>query len=256
MSPGFERGHRSGDGALDFWRHVADLRKALLWSVAGWLFATLLAWQYWRTLWGVLSRPLSTLEQAPKIIVTSPMGTVSMSFQVGLVAGSVLAAPWIFWQLWGFVRPALHQRERSIALVALGWSTLLFFAGMTVAYFTILPWTLRWLLTYGDGMFEQLWTVDAFTSMSMQLLGGFGAMFEFPLLTWVLARLGFVGPRHLWKWSRGAIVVIFVVAAVLTPPDPVSQCIMAVPMLGLYAAGIFTSWLAWKGGADGFDRLR
>ncbi len=247
MSSPLERGHRSTGGALDFWRHVGDLRKALLWSVVGWLVATLVAWQFWEILWAILSKPLSSLNPAPRIIVTSPMGTVSMSFQVGLVAGSVLAAPWVFWQVWRFVRPALHARERSIALAALGWSSILFFTGMTVAYFTILPLTLRWLLTYGEGMFEQLWTVDAFTSMSMQLLGGFGAMFEFPLLTWVLARMGFVGPGHLWRWSRGAIVVIFVLAAVLTPPDPVSQCIMAVPMLGLYLAGMFTSWLAWKG---------
>lgn len=247
MSHSLERGYRSSGGALDFWRHVADLRKALVWSVVGWLVATLLAWQYWTMLWTVLSRPIATLKPAPKIIVTSPMGTVSMSFQVGLVAGSVLAAPWVFWQLWRFVRPALHDRERSIAVAALLWSTLLFFVGMVVCYFTILPWTLRWLLTYGEGMFEQLWTVDAFTSMSLQLLGGMGAMFEFPLLTWVLARMGIVGPKHLWKWSRGAIVAIFVLAAILTPPDPVSQCIMAVPMLGLYAAGILTSWIAWKG---------
>ncbi|MBK8802290.1 MAG: twin-arginine translocase subunit TatC [Fibrobacteres bacterium] len=246
MSSSPERGYRSTEGALDFWRHVGDLRKALLWSVVGWLAATFVAWQYWTALWAVLSRPLASLKPVPRIIVTSPMGTVSMSFQVGLVAGSVLAAPWVFWQLWRFVRPALHDRERSIALAALGWSTMLFFAGMVVAYFSILPLTLRWLMTYGQGMFDQLWTVDAFTSMSLQLMGGFGAMFEFPLLTWVLARMGVVGPGHLWRYSRLAIVVIFVLAAVLTPPDPVSQCIMAVPMLGLYLTGILTSRLAWR----------
>jgi len=207
------RGHRAVGGSLDFWRHLEDLRKALFWSVLGWLLGTIIAWNY---------------------------------FQVALVAGSVISAPWVFWQFWRFLRPALRGQERKVALSAVWWTTFLFVVGLVAGYFTIFPMTLRWLAGYGGGMFEQMWTVDEYTSMSVKLLGGFAAMFEFPLLTWVLARLGIAGHREFLRWSRGAIVAIFVLAAVVTPPDPVSQCIMAVPMLALYFAGVGTAWLGRK----------
>jgi len=240
------RGHRAVGGSLDFWRHLEDLRKALFWSVLGWLLGTIIAWNYWEALWKVLLRPLQGLEKVPRIIVTSPTGAVSMSFQVALVAGSVISAPWVFWQFWRFLRPALRGQERKVALSAVWWTTFLFVVGLVAGYFTIFPMTLRWLAGYGGGMFEQMWTVDEYTSMSVKLLGGFAAMFEFPLLTWVLARLGIAGHREFLRWSRGAIVAIFVLAAVVTPPDPVSQCIMAVPMLALYFAGVGTAWLGRK----------
>jgi sec-independent protein translocase protein TatC len=245
--PSGRRGYRAADGELDFWRHLEDFRRTLFWCILGWLLASIVAWEYWIPLWKLLLRPISGLANAPQIIVTSPTGAVTMSFQVALVAGSVFSAPWIFWQLWRFARPALVARERGIVLGAVWWISILFAVGMVVGYFTIFPMTLRWLAGYGNGMFKQMWTVDEYTGMSVKLLGGFASMFEFPLLTWVAARLGFLEPRKLLRWSRGAIVAIFVLAAMVTPPDPVSQCIMAVPMLALYFAGVGTCWLGWKG---------
>ncbi len=238
------RGHRAEDGGLDFWRHIEDLRKALFWSVVGWIACAAVAYQFWDALWKLLLLPMQGMANPPKIVITHPTGAVTMSFQIALVAGSFFAAPWILWQVWRFVQPALDVRERRIARWAVGWITLLFAMGAVVGYFTIFPITVQWLAAYGDGMFQQLWTVDDYTAMSMKLIGGFAVLFEFPLLTWVLSSMGLFGPRDLWRWSRGAIVLIFVVAAVLTPPDPVSQCIMAAPMLVLYFAGIGTAALA------------
>lgn len=242
--PDPRRGHRAESGGFDFWRHAEDLRRALFWSVAGWIVCAVVAYEFWEELWKLFLYPLQGVENAPKIIVTNPTGAVTMSFQVALVAGSLGAAPWILWQAWRFVQPALHPKERKVTFVAVWWIFLLFATGTVVGYFTIFPMTVRWLAGYGNGMFEQLWTVDDYTSMSVKLVGGFAAMFEFPLFTWVLGRMGVVGPGQLFRWSRGAIVLVFVVAAVLTPPDPVSQCIMAAPMLVLYFAGIGTAWLA------------
>lgn len=214
--------------------------------MVGWLVATIVAWEFWQPLWKLLVLPVHRLKPVPQIVVNSPMGAVSMSFQVALVAGSVLAAPWVFLQVWVFIRPALFPSERAVVLKGLFFSTFLFVSGMVAGYFTVFPWTLQWLSTYGDGMFQQLWTVDAYTEMSVKLLGGMGAMFEFPLLTALLSHLGLVGPNQLWRWSRGAIVAIFVLAAMLTPPDPVSQCILAAPMLILYFAGVLTAKIAWR----------
>ena len=246
MNPGDGRGYRSSEGGLDFWRHIEDLRKALFKAVLGWLAGTIVAWEYWTDLWKLLLRPLQGLKKMPQIVVTNPTGAVMMSFQVALVAGSVMAAPWIFWQVWSFVKPALHGKERGVVLQAVWWTTILFVIGLVIGYHTIFPMTLKWLAGYGDGMFLQMWTVDEYTSMSVKLLGGFAAMFEFPLITWVIAKLGFVSHKQLLRWSRGALVVIFVLAAVITPPDPVSQCMMAFPMVLLYFAGVGTAWLAWK----------
>lgn len=240
------RGYRAADGELDFWRHIEDLRKALFWAVLGWLAGTIVAWEYWMELWKLLLYPLKGLKKMPEFMVTNPTGAVTMSFQVALVAGSVMAAPWVFWQIWRFVRPALHESERKIAMTAVWWTSILFFSGLVIGYFTIFPMTLKWLAGYGDGMFRQMWTPDEYTGMSVKFLGGFALMFEFPLVTWVLSRLGFFSHKHFLRWSRGAIVVIFVLAAVVTPPDPVSQCLMAVPMMALYFTGVGTAWLAWK----------
>lgn len=224
-----------------FWGHVQALRQALLWSVAGWIVAAAVAWNWWPLVWQVFSIPLNSMPHPPRIVATSPTATVTMSFQLALVAGSLLAAPWILWQLWRFASPALRIGERRIALKALAWTMLLFLAGAVTGYFTILPMTLRWLADYGEGRFEALWNVEEFTTMTVKMLLGFGAMFEFPLLTWVLGSLGVVTHRQLLSWSRGAVVLIFVLAAVLTPPDPVSQCLMAAPMLLLYYGGVLTA---------------
>lgn len=235
-------------GGLDFWRHIEALRKALFWSVLGWVVAACAAYEYWPQLWNLLLEPMRSMKNPPRIVVTNPTGAVTMSFQVALVAGSFFAAPWILLQAWRFVQPALQVRERRIALHAIWWIAFLFGLGAVAGYFTVFPMTVQWLADYGDGMFQQMWTVDEYTSMSVKLIGGFAAMFEFPLLTWVLASMGLFGARELLRWSRGAIVLIFVIAAILTPPDPVSQCIMAAPMLVLYFAGVGTAWLARRKG--------
>jgi len=216
----------------------------LLWSVVAWGLGAAIAWNWWPLLWKVMAHPLSTLPHPPKIVVTNPTSTVTMSVQLALVAGSLLSAPWILWQIWRFVVPAMLPRERQVVRLALLWTTLLFVLGCVAGYYTILPMTLRWLAEYGDGMFEQLWNVEDYTTMTVKMLTGFGAMFEFPLLTWILGSLGVVTSRQLLSWSRGAIVAIFVIAAILTPPDPVSQCIMAAPMLGLWFLGVGTARLA------------
>jgi sec-independent protein translocase protein TatC len=238
------RGHRDERGALDFWRHVEDFRRMLLWSVLGWSAGALVAWNWWTDLWNVLLQPLSGMEHPPRIVALTPMASVTTSVQIALVAGSLVAAPWVFWQVWRFVAPALVPAEKRGAAWIAAWGALLFAVGVATGFVTVLPMTLRWLATYGDGLFEQMWSVEAYTTMCVKMLGGFGAMFEFPLATWALARVGVVTASKLLRWSRGAIVAIFVVAAVLTPPDPVSQIILAVPMVALYFAGVATARLA------------
>lgn len=237
-------GGRDTSGTQGFWQHVEAFRRMLLWSVVGWGLSAALAWNWWPLLWRVLAHPLTSLPHPPKVVVTNPTATVTVSFQLALLAGSLLAAPWILWQIWRFVVPAMLPRERQVVRWALLWTTVLFALGAAAGYWTILPMTLRWLVEYGDGMFEQLWNVGDYTSMTVKLLAGCGAMFEFPLLTWILGSLGVVTARQLLSWSRGAIVAIFVLAAILTPPDPVSQCLMAAPMLVLWFLGIGTAHLA------------
>jgi len=238
------RGHRDSSGSFEFWRHIQDLRSALLWSVLGWGAATLVAWNWWDLFWSVLAAPLRTMPHPPRIIATTPTAAVAVSVQIALVAGALLASPWVLWQTWRFAAPALLPRERHVAIRTLFWTILLFALGVVCGYWTILPMTLRWLSEYGAGMFESLWSVQEYTSMSVKMLVSFGAMFEWPLLTYALASLGVVQARQFLSWSRGAIVAIFVLAAILTPPDPVSQCILATPMLALYFAGVGTAALA------------
>lgn len=245
------RGHRDGTGSIEFWHHVQDLRSALLWSVLGWGTATIAAWNWWDRIWSVLAAPLRSMPHPPRVVATSPTAAVAVSVQIALVAGGLLASPWVLWQIWRFAAPALLPREKRVAAHTLLWTILLFSLGVVCGYWTILPMTLRWLSEYGSDMFESLWSVQEYTSMSVKMLACFGAMFEWPLLTYALASLGIVRARQFLSWSRGAIVAIFVLAAVLTPPDPVSQCILAAPMLVLYFAGVGTAALARASSRNG-----
>jgi sec-independent protein translocase protein TatC len=159
-----------------------------------------------------------------------------------LIAGMVLAFPYILYEIWRFVRPALHAHEQNKISGIVFFSSFLFFSGVAFGYFILAPMTVHFLGTYSVSAFiENKPTFTSYISTILQLTLGTGLVFELPVFVFFLARLGLVGPKFLRKYRRHAVVVILVVAAVVTPPDVTSQVLITIPLLLLYEISI---WIA------------
>jgi sec-independent protein translocase protein TatC len=163
-----------------------------------------------------------------------------------------IAAPVLSFQAWRFVAPGLYKNERRLVLPFAFFSTLCFAGGAAFCYYVVLPLTMRFLLNIGgDNAVPQI-TLESYLSFVTKLVGGFGLVFELPMAIFFLARIGMVTAEGLAEVRRYAIVAIFVIAAVITPPDVVSQLLMALPLVLLYEVGIVVAkvWGKKPGGAE------
>ena len=168
-------------------------------------------------------------------------GQFNSHLWVSFVAGLVLAAPLIVWEIWRFVAPALTQAERRSARGAVFYVSALFFAGLAFGYFVIVPMSINFFTGYRLGTEQAVVNnieLSSYTSNVVNITLAAGVMFQLPIAVYVLARMGLVSSSFLLRYYRHALVLILVVAAVLTPPDVVSQIVLAVPIVLLYQAGI------------------
>jgi len=235
-------------GRTSLLEHFAALRSCLTRALLGWLAGVLVCYPFWERLWGLLLRPLYRVpkESLPQIVASTPVAAVSTSFHVSMLGGALLASPWIAWQFWRFLSPALHVRERQVLRSGAGFLFLNFLAGVAFGYLVLLPLILQWLVGFGRTLFTPMWSLDAYASLCLRFLLAVGLLFEWPLLTWSLARAGLVTAAALGRWWRYAVVGSFVLACFFVPPDPVSQSILAVPMVLLYLLGIWTARLGGR----------
>jgi sec-independent protein translocase protein TatC len=162
---------------------------------------------------------------------------VSTSFWIGLV----MSFPWIIYQLWLFVRPALYDNERAAATKAFWFSSILFFAGVFVGYVMVFPMAFKWLVVYSvSTRVEQIITLTSYIDVLVMLVLGMGIVFQMPVLILLLSRIGIVNKAFLKKYRRYAIVIILIVVAIVTPtPDPFTMLIASVPLLLLYEFSIY-----------------
>jgi sec-independent protein translocase protein TatC len=170
-----------------------------------------------------------------------PTTYLMVSMEVGLWGGLILALPVVFYQMWLFVAPGLFRNERRVVLPVVAMSVVCFAIGALVAYWLVLPLGLRFFLALEPPGMTSQWAVDQYISFVVRLLLGFGLVFEMPVLSFLLSRIGLITPQLLRRVRRYSIVIIFIVAAVLTPPDPLSQVLLALPLLLLYEVSIWIS---------------
>ena len=171
----------------------------------------------------------------------SPLEIFVTNLKMSLFAAVFLAAPALFYQAWKFVAPGLYKSERRLVLPFVLFSTLFFTAGAAFCYVYILPFAMKFLLGFsGDGINSAI-SVAAYLSDVTRLLLAFGAVFELPLAIFFLARAGIVSAAGLASFRKYAVILIFVVAALLTPPDPVTQLGLAIPLLVLYEVGVIVA---------------
>lgn len=172
---------------------------------------------------------------------TVVFGQFSMWFTVVLVSGLILAFPYVFYQFWKFIKPALTNKELNRTRGVIFWVSTLFFTGVLFGYFVVTPFALNFFYHFQlDEAVENIWTINSYIDMMLPLVLGSGLAFQLPLVMYFLAKIGIVNATYLRKIRKYAIVVIFIVAGVITPgPDVVSQMAVALPLMLLYEISIF-----------------
>jgi sec-independent protein translocase protein TatC len=176
---------------------------------------------------------------------TTVSGPFMSAISISFMGAVIIAFPYLIWELWRFVKPALSQKEISYARGSIGWVSLCFFTGAAFGYFLLAPFTFNFLANFqlGNlGVYKYLPTLDDYIDTLTSLILGCGLAFELPVLAYVLSKLGLITPRFLKNYRKYAYVVILIVAAVITPsPDWTSQTIVAVPLIILYEISIYIS---------------
>lgn len=226
--------------------HLEELRKRLLWSIIGLALAFAPCWIWVREIFDFLQRPLQQIRPGEKLVFLGLADPFLLYFKVAALAALFLAAPFLLYQLWGFVAPGLYRKEKLYLAPFLLFGTLFFLGGGAFAYYVAFPMAADFLLKMGEG-FEMQLTVERYFSFLMTMILGLGMMFELPIVILVLSALGVVTPGFLLRHFRWAVLIIFVVAAIITPtPDVVNLCIFAVPALLLYLLGVAAAFVVTR----------
>lgn len=179
-----------------------------------------------------------------KMQSTSVSGQFSMYFTLIFVGGIIVAFPYIFWEFWRFVKPALTKKELSKTRGVIFWVSLLFFLGILFGYFVIAPYTVNFFANFQlDDNIENRWTITSYIDTLVPLILGTGLAFQLPLVMFFLAKVGLMSPVFLRRNRKYAIVVILILAGIITPPDVISQVICTIPLMLLYEISI---WLTVK----------
>ena len=180
-----------------------------------------------------------SLPPSRQLQAIKPMTYFFVQLQVALLGGVIISLPIIFLQFWQFVAPGLLSREKRLVFPLIGLSVLCFAIGALIAYWIVLPLGLRFFLSLEPADMTSQWAVNEYFGFVLKLLFGFGIVFEMPVVTLFLARIGLITPEMMRRVRRYAVVCIFLAAAIFTPPDPVSQILMALPLLLLYELSIW-----------------
>lgn len=174
-----------------------------------------------------------------KMQSTSVSGQFSMYFTLIFVGGIIVAFPYIFWEFWRFIKPALTKKELSKTRGVIFWVSLLFFSGILFGYFIIAPYTVNFFATFQlDENIENIWTITSYIDTLVPLILGTGLAFQLPLVMFFLAKVGLMSPDFLRRNRKYAIVIILILAGIITPPDVISQVICTIPLMLLYEISI------------------
>lgn len=232
---------------MSFLDHLEELRKRLMISFLAMIVGFLACWAFAEPIYAKLQEPLTRfLAPGDKLAYTRLTAPFFLYMKVAFFAGLFLAAPVVLYQLWLFIAPGLYKKERRLAAPFIIFGSLFFIAGGYFGYRFILPATCSFFVETGK-QFKQVITVDDYFSFSSVIILASGIVFETPILIFFLARLGIVTPAFLMQKFKYAVVLSFVISAIVTPtPDVVTQAALAVPMILLYLIGVGVAYMFAK----------
>lgn len=247
-----------GDTPMSFWDHLGELRSRLTRAALGVTVSVVLCFIYATELREFLAVPLhkawiaANMPGKPELQVLAMMDAFMTDMRVAFAGGIFLALPVLFYQFWMFIAPGLYAREKRFVIPFVACSVFMFLLGAAFCYYVVLPWTIQWLLSYTQGTSGAATavvynlTLNDYIRDATKILVAFGAVFEFPLLIAFLAFAEILTHRSLLRFWKISVVMIFIIAAFLTPPEPVSQLMMAFPMVGLFFTSVGIAYLIDK----------
>lgn len=218
--------------------HLTELRIRLVYSIIAVLVTSIGAWNFSELIFDLVRQPILPYLPEGGLVFTAPMDKFMAHLKVSVLAGVVLACPiWIF-QLWQFIAPGLYRNERRYGLYFITFGTFLFLTGVSFVYLVVYPAAFKFLLNFGGGVDKAMITISDYLSFFMTTTLVFGAAFELPLVLTILGIMGVVNQPMLKGLRRYAIVIICILSAFLTPPDPMSMILLVVPLYCLYELSI------------------
>jgi sec-independent protein translocase protein TatC len=232
---------------MTFLEHLEDLRKRIFYSFIAIIVAVIPAWFFSKEIYDILAVPVTKfLPEGEKLAYTTLTAPFMLYIKVSFLTAIFATSPFIFLQFWMFVAPGLYKREKKYVIPFVFFTTVFFALGASFGYFVVFPWACRFFLRMGAD-FNPVITVDKYFSLALRMLLGIAAVFELPTLVFFLSRMGIITSRWMIKNFKYAVLVIFIIAAIITPtPDMVNQSIIAVPMLALYGLSILIAFFSEK----------
>lgn len=230
---------------MSFLEHLDELRKRVIYSLVAVLIAFVLCFIFNVQIFSFIAQPIKQIlpEGRKELFFTTPTEGFGISMKVSLLVGIFLASPFLLWQVWLFISPGLYRREKAYALPFLFASTSLFLAGGIFAYYVALPRTLDFLLNFNPEL-RPLITATEFFNFATLIILGMGVVFQLPVLIGFLSLFGIVTPKFLTHNFKYAMLIIFILAAVISPTgDVVNLFVFALPMVALYVLSIGVSFL-------------
>ena len=227
--------------------HLGELRTRLTRIVIMVLIGFVGFYGISETAYFYLAEPLTRfLPEGSTLIYTSPQGAFFTYLKVALMLSILGTSPYSFYQIWAFIAPGLYKEEQRAVLPLAFFSAFFFLAGAAFCYITVFPIAFKFFMGFTTDMVRPMISVEEYLSFALKLIIAFGLVFEMPLFSYFLARLRLITPVGMRRYRKYAILVIFIVAAILTPPDVFSQVLMALPMIFLYEISIYITKIAGR----------
>ena len=241
---------------IPFTSHLEELRRRLIISFIAVAIGFVLSYGFKEKLFQILTRPLiSVMETGDKLIFTGLPEAFFTYLKVAFLSGIILSTPIIFYQFWMFVAPGLYDKEKRLMVPIVFLSTLFFVGGSFFGYFIVFPYGFKFFLGFASEIIRPLPSMREYLSFASKLLLAFGVVFELPLIITFLAKLGIVSVSFLKKNRKYALLLFFVGAAILTPPDVVTQIMMALPLMVLYEISIVGAKIFGKKSSEIDDNI-
>jgi len=220
--------------------HIADLRKRLVYSIICLIIAFFACFFFYEPILTWMMVPVeAVLPPNSQMVAVEIQETFFTALKVAFFAGFIISLPVIFWQMWLFLAPGLYEHEKKLVIPFVFFATLMFLIGAAFAYWVVVPFGFEFLINFGSAVVTVLPSIGKYVGFFTKLLFGFGIAFELPVITFFLAKIGLVDDRMLKDFFKYAIVLIFILASLLTPPDVLTQFLMAGPLILLYLISIY-----------------
>ena len=239
------------ESSMSLLEHLGELRRRLVRGLLAVLVAFFLCYGFAKELFYYLSLPLLQVMPADaKFIYTGVAEGFFVDLKVSIVAAIFVACPFLFYQIWAFIAPGLYEEEKKYVVPLSFCSAIFFLGGATFCYVIVFPFAFTFFMGYSTDNIVAMLSINEYLSFSLKMLIAFGLIFEMPLFTFFLSRMGIVTAARMRKARKFAVLGVFVIAAILTPPDVFSQIMMACPMILLYEASILVAVVCGKKRAE------